>query len=34
MLAAYHPPAIDVAKNDALIAFIADRKASMPDMNY
>jgi trimethylamine---corrinoid protein Co-methyltransferase len=34
MLNAYQPPAIDPAKNDALIAFIADRKASMPDMNY
>jgi trimethylamine---corrinoid protein Co-methyltransferase len=34
MLDAYQPPALDPATNDSLIAFIADRKASMPDMNY
>jgi trimethylamine---corrinoid protein Co-methyltransferase len=34
MLSAYQPPALDPAKKDALLAFIAERKASMPDMNY
>lgn len=34
MLAVYQPPALDPAINDALLAFIADRKAAMPDMNY
>ena len=34
MLAAYEPPAIDAAKDEALRAFIAVRKASMPDMQY
>jgi trimethylamine--corrinoid protein Co-methyltransferase len=34
MLATYQPPALDPAISDALLAFIADRKAAMPDMNY
>jgi len=34
MLEAYRPPAADPAKQEALAAFIAERKASMPDMNY
>jgi trimethylamine--corrinoid protein Co-methyltransferase len=34
MLDAYQPPVVDPAKNDSLIAFITERKASMPDMNY
>ena len=34
MLDAYQPPAIDAAMRDSLLAYIADRKASMPDMNY
>lgn len=34
MLAAYEPPAIDPAKDEALRAFIAVRKASMADMGY
>jgi trimethylamine---corrinoid protein Co-methyltransferase len=34
LLDAYRPPALDAVKNDALIAYIAERKASMPDMNY
>ena len=33
-LDAYQPPALDDAKNESLIAFIAERKASMPDMAY
>jgi hypothetical protein len=33
-LDACQPPVIDPAKNESLIAFIADRKASTPDMNY
>jgi trimethylamine--corrinoid protein Co-methyltransferase len=34
MLDAYQPPALDPAKNEALLTFIAERKSSMPDMNY
>jgi trimethylamine---corrinoid protein Co-methyltransferase len=34
MLSSYQPPAVDAARRDALLAFIAERKASMPDMNY
>lgn len=34
MLEAYQPPPMDRAKADALSAFVAERKASMPDMNY
>jgi trimethylamine--corrinoid protein Co-methyltransferase len=34
LLASYQPPAVDAAKDEALTAFIAVRKASMPDMNY
>ncbi len=34
MLAAYEPPAIDPARDEALQAFIAVRKASMADMGY
>ena len=34
MLAAYQAPLVDPAKDEALSAFIAERKASMPDMNY
>jgi trimethylamine---corrinoid protein Co-methyltransferase len=34
MLDAYQAPAVDAARNDSLLAFIAKRKASMPDMNY
>lgn len=34
MLEAYQAPAVDAARDEALLAFIAERKASMPDMNY
>jgi trimethylamine--corrinoid protein Co-methyltransferase len=34
MLDAYQPPDIDAAKRESLLAYIAHRKASMPDMNY
>jgi trimethylamine--corrinoid protein Co-methyltransferase len=34
MLEAYQAPLVDPAKDEALSAFIAERKASMPDMNY
>lgn len=34
MLEAYQPPPLDRARVDALMAFIAERKASMPDTNY
>jgi trimethylamine--corrinoid protein Co-methyltransferase len=34
MLDAYRPPDIDAARCESLLAYIADRKASMPDMNY
>jgi trimethylamine--corrinoid protein Co-methyltransferase len=34
MLADYQPPPVDPAKDEALAAFIAGRKASMPDTNY
>ncbi|HLW25343.1 MAG TPA: trimethylamine methyltransferase family protein [Steroidobacteraceae bacterium] len=34
MLGAYEPPPIDPAKRQALETYIAERKASMPDMNY
>jgi trimethylamine---corrinoid protein Co-methyltransferase len=34
LLEAYQPPAVDAARDEALQAFIAARKASMPDMNY
>jgi trimethylamine--corrinoid protein Co-methyltransferase len=34
MLDAYQPPSLDPGKNEALLAFIAERKASMPDTNY
>ena len=34
LLAAYQPPPLDPAKDEALAAYIAERKASMPDMNY
>ncbi len=34
MLAAYQPPDIDAATCESLLAYIAHRKASMPDMNY
>ena len=34
VLAAYRAPILAPAKNEALLAFIAERKASMPDMNY
>jgi trimethylamine--corrinoid protein Co-methyltransferase len=34
LLEAYRPPAVDAARDEALQAFIAARKASMPDMNY
>jgi trimethylamine--corrinoid protein Co-methyltransferase len=34
MLQAYQPPDIDAARSDLLLAYIADRKSSMPDMNY
>jgi trimethylamine---corrinoid protein Co-methyltransferase len=33
-LAAYQPPPLDAPVRAALEAFIAERKASMPDMNY
>ncbi len=34
LLESYQPPAVDAAKDEALKAFVAMRKASMPDMNY
>jgi trimethylamine---corrinoid protein Co-methyltransferase len=34
MLAAYQAPPVDAARDEALSTFIAERKASMPDMNY
>jgi trimethylamine--corrinoid protein Co-methyltransferase len=34
MLADYEAPPLDPAKDEAIRAFIEDRKASMPDMNY
>jgi trimethylamine---corrinoid protein Co-methyltransferase len=34
LLEAYQPPALDPAAREALEAFIAQRKASMPDMSY
>ena len=34
LLDAYQPPAVDAARDEALQAFIAARKGSMPDMNY
>ena len=34
MLDAYQPPSLDPGRNEALLAFIAERKASMPDTNY
>lgn len=34
MLAGYQAPPADAARDEALSAFIAERKASMPDMNY
>ena len=34
MLAAYEQPVLDPAVNEALLAFIDQRKAAMPDMNY
>jgi trimethylamine--corrinoid protein Co-methyltransferase len=34
LLAAYEAPPIDVARREALESFIAERKASMPDMSY
>jgi trimethylamine--corrinoid protein Co-methyltransferase len=34
LLEAYQPPAVDAEKDEALRAFIAVRKGSMPDMNY
>ncbi len=34
MLAEYEAPAIDPAVDEALLAFIAERKASFPDANY
>ena len=34
MLASYQAPPVDAARDEALAAFIAERKASMPDMNY
>ena len=34
MLDAYQPPVLDPGKNEALLAFIAVRKASMPDTDY
>ncbi|MEM9602108.1 MAG: trimethylamine methyltransferase family protein [Pseudomonadota bacterium] len=33
-LAAYEPPPIDPAVDEALLAFIAERKAAFPDANY
>jgi trimethylamine---corrinoid protein Co-methyltransferase len=33
-LADYEAPALDPAIDEALLAFIAEKKASMPDMNY
>jgi trimethylamine--corrinoid protein Co-methyltransferase len=34
MLEAYQAPPVDPAKREALLGFIAERKAAMPDMNY
>jgi len=34
MLAAYQAPPLDASVNEALLAFIAKRKAAMPDVNY
>jgi len=34
MLAAYEAPAIDAAVDEALLDYIARRKASFPDANY
>jgi trimethylamine---corrinoid protein Co-methyltransferase len=34
LLESYQPPVVDAARDEALKAFIAIRKASMPDMNY
>jgi trimethylamine---corrinoid protein Co-methyltransferase len=34
MLDAYQAPVIDGATRDSLLAYVANRKASMPDMNY
>jgi trimethylamine--corrinoid protein Co-methyltransferase len=34
MLAAYEQPVLDPAVNEALLAFIDQRKGTMPDMNY
>src|SRR5450755_1851397 len=34
LLESYQAPVVDAAKDEALKAFIAVRKASMPDMNY
>jgi trimethylamine--corrinoid protein Co-methyltransferase len=34
MLAAYEQPVLDPAVNEALLAFIDQRKGAMPDMNY
>jgi trimethylamine--corrinoid protein Co-methyltransferase len=34
VLDAYQAPPVEPAKLEALAAFIAGRKASMPDMNY
>jgi len=34
MLAAYQAPGIDPARDEALRAFIAERKRAMPDQNY
>ncbi|HYA72665.1 MAG TPA: trimethylamine methyltransferase family protein, partial [Roseiarcus sp.] len=34
MLAEYEPPALDPARDEALRAFIDQRRASMPDATY
>jgi trimethylamine---corrinoid protein Co-methyltransferase len=34
LLESYQPPVVDASRDEALKAFIAIRKASMPDMNY
>ena len=34
MLAEYEAPPLDPAKDEAIRAFIDQRKASMPDANY
>jgi trimethylamine--corrinoid protein Co-methyltransferase len=34
MLDAYRAPIMDPGREESLLAFIAQRKASMPDMNY